>query len=207
MFVELSYSLEPKDIVMPGAIDIPKVIKRSRMAPQPEGSTEDDVRWSSYNNTSIAEFFAHTGTHIDVPFHVSPDGYQLHEFELNDFIFDNPLLLEIIKGPREKITVEDLKPHADELAKADHSYLHWIFKVRKQSQEKFVSEQPSFTLEAANYLVDNFDIRAYGIDTIGIENIPEGKASSPVQFPVHKTFLLKKRKKILLWRTSTWYLF
>ena len=196
MFVELSYSLEPKDIVMPGAIDIPKVIKRSRMAPQPEGSTEDDVRWSSYNNTSIAEFFAHTGTHIDVPFHVSPDGYQLHEFELTDFIFDNPLLLEIIKGPKEKITVEDLKPHADELVKADILLIYTGYsKVRNQSQEKFVSEQPSFTLEAANYIVDNFDIRAYGIDTIGIENIPEGKASSPIQFPIHKTFLLKKKQK------------
>jgi len=196
MFVELSYSLHPKDIVMPGPIDIPKVIKRSRMAPQPEGSTEDNVRWSSYNNTSIAEFFAHTGTHIDVPFHVSPDGYQLHEFELTDFIFDNPLLLEITKGPMEKISVEDLKPHADELAKADILLIYTGYsKVRNQNQEKFVSEQPSFTLEAANYIVDNFDIRAYGIDTIGIENIPEGKASSPVQFPVHKTFLLKKNQK------------
>ena len=196
MFVELSYSLEPKDIVMPGAIDIPKVIKRSRMTPQPEGSTEDDVRWSSYNNTSIAEFFAHTGTHIDVPFHVSPDGYQLHEFKLTDFIFDNPLLLEIIKGPKEKIAIDDLKPHADELAKADILLIYTGYsKVRNQSQEKFVSEQPSFTLEAANYIVDNFDIRAYGIDTIGIENIPEGKASSPIQFPVHKTFLLKKEQK------------
>jgi len=196
MFVELSYSLDPKDIVMPGAIDIPKVIKRSRMAPKPEGSDEDNVRWSSYNNTSLAKFFAHTGTHIDVPFHVDPDGFKLHEFELSDFIFENPLLLEITKGSKEKITVDDLKPHADELAKADVLIIYTGFsKVRSQSQEKFVNDQPSFTLEAANYIVDNFDIRAYGIDTIGIENIPEGKASSPVQFPVHKTFLIKKRQK------------
>jgi kynurenine formamidase len=196
MFIELSYSLDPKDIVMPGAIDIPKVIKRSRMAPKPEGSEEDNVRWSSYNNTSIAEFFAHTGTHIDVPFHVSPDGYKLHEFKLSDFIFDNPLLLEITKGPKEKITIDDINPYSDELAKADVLLIYTGYsKVRSESQEKFVSDQPSFSLEAANYLVDNFNIRAFGIDTIGIENIPEGKASSPVQFPVHKTFLLKKNQK------------
>ena len=196
MFIELSYSLDPKDIVMPGAIDPPKVIKRSRMIAQPEGNEEENVRWSSYNNTSIAEFFAHTGTHIDVPFHVSPDGYQLHEYELTDFIFEHPLLLEISKGPKEKITIEDLKPYEDELAKADAILIYTGYsKVRPLSQEKFVNEQPSFTLDAANYIVDNFNIQAYGIDTIGIENIPEGKASSPVQFPVHKAFLLKKGEK------------
>ncbi len=196
MFVELSYSLNPEEIVMPGAIDKPKVIKRSRMATQPDGNKEDNVRWGSYNNTSLAEFFAHTGTHIDVPFHVDPDGIQLHEFELSDFIFDHPLLMEIPKGPLEKITVNDLKPYADKLSKADVILIYTGHsKVRSQSQEKFVNDQPSFTLEAANYLVDNFNIRAFGIDTIGIENIPEGKASSPVQFPVHKTFLLKKKQK------------
>jgi arylformamidase len=68
-------------------------------------------------------------------------------------------------------------------------------KIRNQDPERFVAKQPSLTVEAANYLVDNFDIRAFGIDTIGIENIPEGKAASPIQFPVHKTFLLKKKQK------------
>ncbi|HEY47058.1 MAG TPA: cyclase family protein [Anaerolineae bacterium] len=196
MYIELSYSLIPQEIVMPGAIDKPVVIKRSRMAPMPEDSDETDVRWGSYNNTSIAQFFAHTGTHIDVPFHVDPDGYKLHELDLNDFIFEHPLLLDLPKGEREKITVDDLRSHEKELSKADVLliYTGWS-KIRNQEPERYVADQPSFTVEAANYLVDNFNIRAYGIDTIGIENISEGKAASPVQFPVHKTFLLKKKQK------------
>jgi arylformamidase len=196
MFVELSYSLEPQEITMPGAIDKPQVIKRSRMTAQPGDSNETGVRWNSYNNTSVVQFFAHTGTHIDVPFHVDPNGLRLHQFELKDFIFEHPVLLQIPKSHGEKIAVEDLEGHRDELAKADVLLIHTGYsKIRKTDPERFVAKQPSFTLEAANYLVDNFNIRAFGIDTIGIENIPEGKASSPVQFPVHKVFLLKKKQK------------
>jgi arylformamidase len=196
MFVEVSYSLVPDEIVMPGPIAKPEVIKRSRMVEQPEGSDEEEVRWGSYNNTSFARFFIHTGTHIDTPFHVDPDGFQLHEYSLNDFIFENPVLLEFSKGDLEKITVEELQVHEEELAKADVLLIYTGHsKIRKQDPERFVAKQPSFTLEAANYLVDNFNIRAFGVDVIGIENIPEGKAASPIQFPIHKTFLLKKKQK------------
>jgi arylformamidase len=196
MFVELSYSWDPDEIVMPGKIDKPKVIKRSRMIEKPEGNEDPDVRWSSYNNTSIVEFFAHTGSHIDVPFHVDPDGYKLHEFGIADFIFEKPLLLTIPKKELEKITVDDLAPHKEKLENADCLLVYTGYsELRKKDPELFVAKQPSFSLEAANYLVDKFNIRGFGIDTIGIENIPEGKSSSPVPFPVHKTFLLKKRQK------------
>jgi arylformamidase len=199
MFIEISYTLDPQKIVMPGPIDEPMVIKRSRMAPQPEGSEETDVRWGSYNNTSFVRFFAHTGTHIDAPFHVDPEGFMLHEFDLNDFIFEHPVLLDIPKGEMEKIALDEFVPHADELSKADILLIHtgWS-KVRNQEPERFVAGQPSITVEAANYLVDNFNIRAFGIDTIGIENISEGKAASPIQFPVHKAFLLKKKQKSIV---------
>ncbi|MBA7637875.1 Kynurenine formamidase [subsurface metagenome] len=196
MFIEVSYSLDPDEIVMPGKIDKPKVIKRSRMIDQPAGDEGSMVRWGSYNNTSVIEYFAHTGTHIDVPFHADPEGTRLHEFGLNDFIFDNTLLLEIPKKDKEKITVEELTPHKDRLSKCDILLIYTGFsRIRKMEPERYVSQQPSFTIDAANYLVDNFDIRCYGVDLIGIENIPDGKVSTPTPFPIHKTFLLKKQQK------------
>lgn len=196
MFVDVSYSLVPDEIVMPGPIAKPEVIMRSRMAPQPDGSDHEDVRWGSYNNTSFARFFVHTGTHIDVPFHVDPEGFQLHEFSLSDFIFEHPMLMEFSKGDFEKITLEEVQAYEQELTKADVVLIYTGHsKIRNQDPERFVAKQPSLTVEAANYLVDNFAIRAFGIDTIGIENISEGKAASPIQFPVHKTFLLKKKQK------------
>jgi arylformamidase len=197
MFIEVSYSLQPDEIVMPGAIDKPKVKPRSRMVAAPANEPADStVRWKSYNNTSIMEFFAHTGTHIDVPFHVDPDGFKMHELEISDFIFEKPAFLEIPKKANEKIRVEDLQPHEEKLAAADIFLLYTGFSAnRSKDPEGFVKNQPSFSVEAANYLVDSFNIRAYGIDTIGIENIPAGKAASPIQFPVHKILLLKKKEK------------
>jgi arylformamidase len=199
MFIDMSYSLDPQVIVMPGPIDKPTVIKRSRMAAQPPDSEEQGVRWGSYNNTSNVHLFAHTGTHIDTPFHVDPEGFKLHEFTLQDFIFEHPVLLEIPKGDCEKISVADLEPYADLLAQADALLTYTSYsRIRNQEPDRFVAEQPGLSVEAANYLVDNFTIRAFGIDTLGIENISEGKNAEPTPFPVHKTLLLKKKQKTLL---------
>jgi arylformamidase len=199
MYVELSYSLEPEEIVMPGPIDKPVVIKRSRMTSKPIDSDETNVRWNSYNNTSIANFFAHTGTHIDLPFHVDPEAFKLHEFSLDDFIFNHPVLLEIQKGAKEKINIAEVEVYKNELVDADLLLVYTGFsKMRSQDPERYVTEQPAFSVEAANYIVDSFNIRAYGVDLIGIENIPEGKVASPSPFPVHKTFLLKKKQKSFL---------
>jgi len=199
MFVELSYSLEPEKIVMPGNIEKPIVIKRSRMSPCPPGEKDSDVRWNSYNNTSIVKFFAHTGTHIDTPFHVDDNGFQLHDFELKDFIFEHPLFLEIPKAAFEKITVQELEPHKDKLSTCDALLIYTGFSsFREIDPKEYVEKQPSFAVEAAKYLADNFNIRAYGVDLIGIENIPQGKSASPVPFPVHKALLLSKKEKVFL---------
>jgi len=199
MLVEFSHTLDPKEIVMPGQIAKPEVKPRSRMAEDPgAGEGAHGVRWASYNNTSILEFFAHTGTHIDVPFHIDPQGFQVQDFEISDLVFERPLLLEIPKGDMEKITVEELARHEARLAESDLLLVYTGFsKVRKTEPKRYVAEQPSFSVDAADYLVDNFNLRGFGVDLIGIENIPEAKGSDP-QFPVHKTLLLKKRRKVAL---------
>ena len=199
MLVDFSYSLDPKEIVMPGEIDKPQVKARSRMVEGPApGEQAQGVRWGSYNNTSIVEFFVHTGTHIDVPFHIGPDALQVHDLEISDYVFEKPLLLEIPKSDMEKIMVEELTPHQTQLAESDLLLVYTGFsKVRKTDPKRYVTQQPSFSVDAANYLVDNFNLRGFGVDLIGIENIPEAKDSTP-QFPVHRTLLLKKQRKAIL---------
>lgn len=199
MLIEFSYSLDPKQIVMPGDIAKPDVRPRSRMVEKPPpGERAEGVRWGSYNNTSIVEFFAHTGTHVDAPFHVDPKAPQVHDFQISDLVFEKPLLLEIPKKDMEKIAVDELTTHEARLAESDLLLIYTGFsKLRRTDPMRYVSKQPSFSVDAANYLVDNFDIRGFGVDLIGIENIPEAKESDP-QFPVHKTLLLKKPRKVLL---------
>jgi kynurenine formamidase len=98
----------------------------------------------------------------------------------------------------EKITAEELARHEVSLAEADLLLVYTGFsEVRKTDPKRYVMQQPGFSVEAADYLVDNFDLRGFGVDVIGIENIPEAKGLEP-QFPVHKTLLLKKRRKVAL---------
>ena len=197
MFVEFSYPFDPEAILMPGSIDKPQIIPRSRMVPAPEGADEG-VRWDSYNTTSFLKLFVHTGTHIDTPYHVAADGARLGAFAIEDFVFNHPVLLEIPKSDMEKITVEDLKPHEEQLSRADLLLVYTGFsKWRSQDPERYMMKQPGFSVGAAEYLMGFFSLRCVGADTMGIENIPEGRAANP-PFPAHRVFLLTREKFLIL---------
>jgi len=197
MFVEFSYPLDPSAILMPGSIAKPEVMPRSRMVPPPKDADEG-VRWDSYNTTSFVKLFVHTGTHIDTPYHVDANGAKLGAFGIEDFVFDQPVLLDIPKGDLEKIAVEDLKPHEKQLSQADLLLVYTGFsKWRSEEPERYMIKQPGFSQDAAEYLMGFSSLRCVGADTMGIENIPEGRASSP-PFPAHRTFLLAREKFLIL---------
>ncbi len=197
MFVLFSHSLEPSQIVMPGPIAPPEVIPRSRMTERPDGG-QDSVRWASYNNTSFVHMFVHSGTHMDVNFHVDPEGYKLGSFEIDDFIADRPLLLAIPKGDMEEITVDELREHERELQDADFLFVYTGYsKHRNEDPERYLTKQPGFSVEGAEYLMKTFRLKGVCADLMGIENIGRAKTLDP-QFPVHKAFLKAGRKFYLV---------
>ena len=63
-------------------------------------------------NTSIISLYNHVGTHYDAPNHYLASGTPIAELDLDRFIFERPLLLEIPKGAGEKVTAADLEPYA-----------------------------------------------------------------------------------------------
>jgi len=197
MIVPFSYPLTADMITMPGPIPPPQVIPRSRMIDRPaEGP--DDVRWSSYNNTSYIRAFVHSGTHIDVNYHVDPNGLMLGAFEIVDFVSESPILLEIAKTDTEEITVQDLQPHQARLKDADFLFVYTGYSEHRSSDpERYLTRQPSFSVEAAEYLMATFDLKGVGADLMGIENIGRAKTLDP-QFPVHKAFLKAGRKFYLV---------
>ena len=198
MIVQFSYPLDREHVLMPGSIAAPVLRPRSRMISAPPGEDAGDVRWDSYNNTSFVDAFAHTGTHIDTAYHVSKDGAKLGAFTLDEFVFDRPILLEIPKEDGEKITVADLEEHAAVLAEADLLLVHTGFSRHRSSDpERYMMKQPGFSVEAAGYLVSLPRMRCVGGDFMGIENIPEGRASDP-PFPAHRAFLLGEKKFLIL---------
>jgi kynurenine formamidase len=196
--LRFSYSLEKNKVVMPGPIDPPRVIPRSRMVEEPKDVGPEQVRWGSYNNTSFAYMFIHSGTHIDVNFHIDPSGFKLAAFEIDDFISERPALLEISKGDMGRILVEDLKPYEATLKQSDFLFVYTGYsKHRETDPDRYLKKQPSFSVDAARYLMENFSLKGVGVDLMGIENIGEAKGLDP-QFPVHKAFLKAGRKFYLV---------
>jgi len=168
------------------------------MTPPPAGVASGDVRWNSYNNTSFVDAFVHTGTHVDTAFHVSKAGPRLGDFALADFIFGHPVLIELTKRDEEEILVEDLKPYESRLKQADLLLVHTGFsRFRRSDPERYMTKQPGFSVDAAQYLASFPNLRCAGADTMGIENIPCGRAASP-PFPVHAAFLLSGKRFLVL---------
>jgi len=198
MYVQFSFPLDEKHILMPGGIAEPRLRPRSRMTAAPPGSAEEGVRWGSYNNTSFLDAFVHTGTHIDTAFHVSKDGPKLGDFVLGDFIFDAPRVLEIPKKDGEKITAADLAPHDKALRETDLLLVYTGFsEYRATDPERYMMRQPGFAPDAAEYLVALPRMRCVGADIMGIENIPEGRKAEP-PFPAHRAFLLSGKPFLII---------
>ncbi|MEW5826097.1 MAG: cyclase family protein [Candidatus Bipolaricaulota bacterium] len=198
MLIQFSYPLDEASVVMPSGVRGPELRPRSRMTPPPGSDAPADVRWNSYNNTSFVDAFVHTGTHVDTAFHVAKVGPKLGDFAIDDFVFEHPLLIEIAKRDEEEILVEDLRPYEKQLQQADLLLVHTGFsRYRKTDPERYMMKQPGFSLAAAQYLVKQPRLRCTGADTMGIENIPRGRAATP-PFPVHTAFMLSGRKFLVL---------
>jgi len=198
MYVQFSYPLDAKHILMPPGIAEPILRPRSRMTPAPDGADVEGVRWESYNNTSFIDAFVHTGTHVDTAFHVSKSRPNLGDFTIDDFIFEHPLLLQVAKTNEEKILPSDLEPHEAALRESDLLLIYTGFsRHRATDPERYIMKQPGFSPEVAEYLVSLPKMRCVGADIMGIENIPEGRKADP-PFPAHRAFLLSGKKFLIL---------
>ena len=81
---------------------------------------------------------------------LAKEGPRLGDFDLADFIFDHPLLLEIPKGNEEEILVSDLKPHEKRLKQADLLLVHTGFsRFRTTVPVRYMMKQPGFSVGAA----------------------------------------------------------
>ncbi len=110
----------------------------------------------------------HTGTHIDGPNHFSMKKKAVNKFNIEDFIFNDPLLLDIIKNDRELIYVEDLEPHFNYIKKSDLLLLRTGFsKIRRQNLKRYIKGSPGFSAAAGKYLAGKFpNLRAIAMDTL-----------------------------------------
>jgi arylformamidase len=185
MIVELSYLISETETVLIENHPKPRVVPRKRIS---DGSMD---------NTSILEIQTHNGTHIDVPWHMFQDGMTVTDFEISDFVFDRPVLIRCPKGDRGTITREDLEAASPVLDQADILLIYTGFSdYRRSDPMRYVHQCPSFSVEAARYVVESLEaLRCIGVDCLSMENIEEARKTG---YPAHKILLGEGRRFFLV---------
>lgn len=130
---------------------------------------------------------AHTGTHVDAPYHFDPNGLKVNQLPL-DWLLSQAVLIDL--GPVEakrKITVSDLsrvlrdtntkiEPNDVVIVKTGWS-LH-------AEEDRYVTDYPGLTVDAAQFLLDS-GMKALGVDS------PDPDHPEISGFPVHNLLLPK----------------
>lgn len=127
---------------------------------------------------------SHTGTHIDAPYHFHLDGRRIDELDLHIFIRPGLLLDLTSKGPKEFISLSDIKKALEETKATIEGravLLHTGWSMRL-GRKQYITENPGLSREAARYLVRN-KAALVGIDAANLDHPSENT------FPAHNTLL------------------
>lgn len=155
MYVKLSYNL-------------------SEQTPYPESlwpvgiKQIHDMAKGAISNIYNVTYCNHIGTHIDGPQHFSQKKKALDAFDINSFIFDKPVVVDILKKDAQLVTVADLVPFKKTIETCDLLMIRTGFgKVRKTHISRYIKKSPGFDESAAQFIVNELKpLKAVGMDTL-----------------------------------------
>lgn len=145
------------DISMPISYSMP--VYKGKEYKKPIISLDGDFSTGSAFETRL-ELNLHTGTHLDTPKHMIPDGYTLEELDLSKVVtackvFD-------LASVKDKITDKDLM----KLDIKENDFI--ILKTRNSFEDILETDFIYVDKDGANYLT-RVKIKGVGIDSLGIE--------------------------------------
>ncbi len=137
-------------------------------------------------NTFEVSFENHLGTHIDCPRHFFDDGTPLAKFNVNDFVFKKPYIIDCSKKANEMISVKDI----NKIPKKSDMLIMKTGFYKKRKNMDYRRQNPGFSKEAAEWIRLNRPLlRAIGIDCISISAFK----NRGVGREVHRILLDEKR--------------
>ncbi len=121
-------------------------------------------------NVQILRLASHTGTHLDSPRHVIPDGLVIGDFDPQELIFTRPVVVDLRLPDATIVGPEDLEPFSATLAGADMALFRFGYgRVRCQEPQRFSSRCPGFGIESGQWLrLAAPTLRAIGMDVASV---------------------------------------
>jgi arylformamidase len=185
MYIEFSFPIDPKKPVANQGIRSPQVIPRTRMAA------------GDKSNTSYLEMYAHTGTHIDSPWHFNDAGFRIHDFSIDQFVFEKVFCVTIPRQPWQEVGLQDLEPYREKIRSSDALFINTSFaaKYREKDVTQYLTATPGLSLDAARMLAEMPLLRCIGVDFTSVENLQNNR---PLGYPVHHALLDGQKPMLLL---------
>ncbi len=137
-------------------------------------------------NTVELKISNHSGTHIDAPLHFIPGGKTIEQYEAEDWIFRQPVLLDIDITDDTiidcKIIEKSITPDIND---ADIVLIRTGMEAFR-SREKYWKHAPGFSPDLFRFFQTSFpSFRAIGMDTISISSLTHRTTGREA----HKEFL------------------
>ena len=136
-------------------------------------------------NVLAVHIGSHSGTHVDAPYHFVQGGPRVDEMDPRLFVGRAVIVDVRGKGPRERITVEDLQPYEGRLSEG------FVAVLRTGWEERYgtpgYNDHPFLDRRAAQLILDA-GVKTVAIDALSVdETVLEG--DQPEGYPAHRAIL------------------
>lgn len=136
----------------------------------PRLSLANDYERDGFKET-LLQMFSHTGTHMDPPAHLFPDGLTLDQFSADQFI-GRALVIDCrAAGEGEAITMDYLAPYGTKVAEAEFLLfnLGWD---KRWGTEAYFGDYPCIDDEVLDLVIAG-GYKGIGFDVIGLDPIAD----------------------------------
>lgn len=167
MIIDLTHTICPEMPVYPGTVS-------------PTLETAATLTRNGWRETRLS-ISSHTGTHMDAPAHILPEGSTLDQLPPSQF-YGRAVALDVTHLEGGVISADYLRSQNGLLRTADFVLFYTGWEKRWNTDAFFEDTFPVLDLEAAKYLV-SCGLKGVGTDTFGVDRIADG------DFPAHKVLL------------------
>lgn len=127
-------------------------------------------------NTSLLTISNHAGSHVDCPRHFIRDGSCVDTYTPEEWIFSNPLLLDVVIGPANVIAPGDLPEAKCQKENVDLILIRTGLEALRD-RDVFWQNGPVLLPELAQYFCRHYpSFRALGIDAISVSSLQNREA-------------------------------